>query len=88
MQKHTVDVVNLSDVLEALNLLEVQDEILENGFDGVSFGDASYTLIGKGHAWHCISSGLRFTDIPEAEIEGLEEAFIRVVGNSYVNLED
>lgn len=59
MKSTTVSFVNFGDIADHLQLTE--DErvaITDYGFDNVSWGDATYTLIGNDYAVRCIVNAL------------------------------
>lgn len=58
VQSRTLSYVNISDVLTHLGFGEAdQETIIHYGFDGVSFGDSMFTLVGNKFALECIIDG-------------------------------
>lgn len=88
VNRNVVGFVNISDVLEHLGYSEdEQDEILDAGFSNVTWGDATYTLIGNNFALHCIHRGNVYLDVPLAE-DAVTMRYWEVVGqDDYINME-
>ena len=89
VNRNVVGFVNISDVLEHLGYSEdEQDEILDAGFsNGVTWGDAVYTLIGNNFALHLLHEGNAYLDTPLAE-DAVNMRFWEVVGqDDYINME-
>lgn len=99
MTNKTVSFVNLTEVLDGIGFNSEDIEyILDFGFRNVSFGDASYTLIGNNFALECILDALPdlIDDsdeyIPSRSIitqEDVVTKYWELVGqDDYVNLEE
>ncbi|MFZ9893458.1 MAG: hypothetical protein ACO3FO_06750 [Candidatus Nanopelagicaceae bacterium] len=81
--------MNITDVLEHMGYTEdEQDEILDAGFsNGVTWGDAVYTLIGNTFALHLLHQGNAYLDNPLAE-DAVTMRYWEVVGqDDYINME-
>ena len=89
VKRNVVGFVNISDVLEHLGYSEdEQEEILDAGFsNGVTWGDATYTLIGNNIALHLLHEGNAYLDTPLAE-DAVTMRYWEVVGqDDYINME-
>ena len=88
VKRNVVGFVNISDVLEHMGYTEdEQEEILDAGFSNVSWGDATYTLIGNNLALHCLHAGNVYLDTPLAE-DAVNMRYWEVVGqDDYINME-
>jgi hypothetical protein len=86
--RNVVGFVNISDVLEHMGYSEdEQDQILDAGFSNVSWGDATYTLIGNNLALHCLHAGNLYLDVPLAE-DAVNMRYWEVVQqDDYINME-
>ena len=59
IHKKTLTVISIWDILDHIGFTaEEVEAISEYGLDGVSFGDATYTLIGNNFALDCIQSAM------------------------------
>ena len=59
IRKKTLTVISLWDILDYMELRDEEVEAISDyGISGVSFGDATYTLIGNNFALDCIVNGL------------------------------
>ena len=59
IRKKTLTVISIWDILDYMELRDEEvDAISDYGLSGVSFGDATYTLIGNNFALDCIVNGL------------------------------
>jgi len=89
VNRNVVGFVNITDVLEHMGYTEdEQDEILDAGFsNGVTWGDAVYTLIGNNFALHLLHQGNAYLDNPLAE-DAVTMRYWEVVGqDDYINME-
>lgn len=88
VKRNVVGFVNIGCVLEHLGYSEhEQEEILDAGFSNVTWGDATYTLIGNNYALHCIHAGNVYLDTPLTE-DAVTMRYWEVVGqNDYINME-
>ena len=70
IRKKNLTVISLWDILDYMELRDEEVEAISDyGLSGVSFGDATYTLIGNNFALDCIVNGLEsYYD----ELESLE----------------
>jgi hypothetical protein len=86
--REAVQFVNISDVLEHMGYSEdEQEEILDAGFSNVSWGDATYTLIGNNYALHCIHAGNMYLDTP-LNVDAVDMRYWEVVRqDDYINME-
>jgi len=83
-----VGFVNISDVLEHMGYSEdEQDQILDAGFSNVSWGDATYTLIGNNFALDCIHRGNVYLDTALAEDAVTMRYWEVVQQDDYINME-
>lgn len=94
MRKTTVTFVNLSDIYDHLELTNAEVEwIADKAWTGVSFGDASFTLIGNHFALDCMSDA--YEDYHKNVIanksmtqKDFADKFWQVVGEwDYINME-
>ena len=59
ISKKNLTVISLWDILDYMELRDEEVEAISDyGISGVSFGDATYTLIGNNFALDCIVNGL------------------------------
>lgn len=65
LQKHTVSFVALSDVLNALGVADIYD--VGDPFVGVSFGDASHTLMPLPWVLDAVSGFAEYMDVDDAK---------------------
>jgi len=88
VNRNVVGFVNIVSVLEHMGYSEdEQDEILDAGFSNVTWGDATYTLIGNNFALDCIHRGNVYLDRPLAE-DAVNMRYWEVVGeDDYINME-
>ena len=88
MKRTELSVVDLSDVLKAVGF-EFDDawHVVDIGFTDVSFGDASYTLIGNGTALDYIVLGNHYLDNPMDKDELTRKYWEVVQDNDFINLE-
>ena len=89
-KSYTCSYVNLTDVLMDLNHGAITDdeihEIYDFYFDWVSFGDATYTMIGNNIA---LDSLRRYWTDNGVDVESLTAQYWELVGeNDYLNLEN
>lgn len=86
-KSYTCSYVNLSDLLTDLGITgDDADEIYDFYFNWVSFGDATYTMVGNNIA---LASLLRYWKDTNADVDKLTEQYRSLVGdNDYINLED
>jgi len=84
----TVSFVNIDQVLEHMGYSkDEQEQILDAGFSNVTWGDATYTLIGNNFALDCIHSGNAYLDTPLAE-DAVTMRYWEMVGEQdFINLE-
>ena len=89
LDKMTVSFVDAWEVLGYVGYTDDEKfSILETGFNDVSYGDASFTLIGNRRALECILDGNRFLDNPIDE-GGLVSRYWEVVGtHDFLNMEN
>lgn len=89
----TISFVNIDDVLSHIGIN--QDDhpyIYDAGFGGVSFGDASYTMVGNKFALACITDGVESLQLDDKYLdltrEMIEQRYWEIVGkDDYINLE-
>lgn len=88
METMQLSVVDAWDVLEHIGYTNEEiREVLETGFSNVSYGDASFTLVGNIFALGCIQDGNQMLDVPK-NMELVEMRYWEVVGEDvYLNLE-
>ena len=59
ISKKTLTVISLWDILDHIGFSDAEVEAISDyGLSGVSFGDATYTLIGNNFALDCIQSAI------------------------------
>lgn len=59
IRKKTLTVISLWDILDHIGFSDAEVEAISDyGLSGVSFGDATYTLIGNNFALHLIQSAI------------------------------
>ncbi len=87
VNRNQVAFVNIVPVLEHMGYSEdEQDQILDAGFSNVTWGDATYTLIGNNFALDCIHRGNVYLDTPLAE-DAVTMRCWEVVGqDDYINM--
>lgn len=88
VNRNQVAFVNIVSVLEHMGYSEdEQDQILDVGFSNVTWGDATYTLIGNNFALDCIHRGNVYLEVPLAE-DAVTMRYWEVVGqDDYINME-
>ena len=90
MKVHTVQFVNMSDVLGTFDITGADDlERFGYYLDGVSFGDASYTMMGNRMFLSCLKEYLRTEqDYTEERLNQATDTFWHYVPlSAYINLE-
>lgn len=81
----TVTFVSMWDVIDAIFSKDDATEIKAHGFEDVSYGDASFTLVGNNRA---LSMILELCELCGIETEGVEKQYWFIVGqDNYINLE-
>ncbi len=101
IHKKTLTVISLWDILDHIGFSDEEVEAIgDYGLSGVSFGDATYTLIGNNYALHLIQDSIATyydeqesmnggIDLPHIyTAEEIAEIFWGVVNkDDYINLE-
>jgi len=95
IRKKTLTVISIWDILDHIGLSDAEVEAISDyGLSGVSFGDATYTLIGNNFALHLIQDGIATyydsEDVAGVHLtaEDIAEKFWQVVDeDDYINLE-
>ena len=95
IRKKTLTVISIWDILDHIGLSDAEVEAISDyGLSGVSFGDATYTLIGNNFALHLIQDGIATyydsEDVAGVHLtaEDIAEKFWAVVDeDDYINLE-
>ena len=88
METMQLSVVDAWDVLEHIGYTNEEiREVLETGFSNVSWGDASFTLVGNIFALGCIQDGNQMLDTP-MDRDAVAMRFWEVVNEDvFLNLE-
>ena len=95
IRKKTLTVISIWDILDHIGFSDAEVEAISDyGLSGVSFGDATYTLIGNNFALHLIQDGIATyydsEDVAGVHLtaEDIAEKFWAVVDeDDYINLE-
>ena len=95
ISKKNLTVISLWDILDHIGFSDAEVEAISDyGLSGVSFGDATYTLIGNNFALHLIQDGIATyydsEDVAGVHLtaEDIAEKFWQVVDeDDYINLE-
>jgi hypothetical protein len=89
VRRKTVSLVSMWDVLDHIGFTDDQlDQLCDWGFNGVTWGDSAYTLIGNNYALRLIQDGNEALENP-LDSEEIAKQFWQVVGeDDYINMED
>ena len=88
IKRDTITIVHMTDILDHIGYtLDEGRQIMDYGFDGISFGDAQFTVIGNHFALECLLAGNRNLSTPRGtdDVAGKYWAIVR--DNDFINLE-
>lgn len=92
-----VSYINVNKVLNVIckdispidGYMDVQEELLDRAFDWVSFGDASYTLVGNNIFIESVLQHMKhFYSLSDSQLDDIRKKFWSIVEDQvYINME-